>query len=127
MTEVARTNSARFNIGRWCAFIAAVMWFGREGPMVFFSKMPDGGVSGMVYLLVLFGLAVRAGNDALVWLFAAHNALSEKREFEAKGLSAAIQWAHAKEVNDAMNGNYKGDPEGVAKIVRALEEKYGKA
>jgi hypothetical protein len=77
--------------------------------------------------VVLFGLVVRAGHDALMWFFEAHQALREKREFESKGLSAAIQWAQEKEIAGAQKGIYKGDAEKVVRIVQALEEKYGKA
>jgi hypothetical protein len=127
--EVARVISApRFNIGRWCALLAVVMWYGgKAGAWSFVVSLPGGNVWGMLYLLLTLGFAIRAGNDLLIWCFEAHKALSEKRKFEAMGLSAAIKWAHEKEIDDAYKGTYKGDPEGTAKILRMLEEKYGKA
>jgi hypothetical protein len=126
--EVARVISApRINIGRWCAFIAAVMWYAMNPTSEFLVRLSGGGGLSMLYILVTFGFAIRAGHDLLMWLAQANEALNEKRKFQAMGTSAAIEWAHAQEMREVENGTYKRNPQLTAEIVRKLEEKYGKA
>lgn len=124
--EVARVVTAPRikNVGGWCAFAAVVLWVFRDGPWTFLGTLPGAGWWRTAFLLVLFGLVVRAGHDALMWLFEAHNALQEKRRFEAMGVPAAIKWAQEKEINDAIHGNVKADPKLVAEMERLLLEKH---
>jgi hypothetical protein len=126
--EVARVISApRINIGRWCALLAVVMWYGgKAGAWRFVVDLPGGNVWGMLYMLLTFGFAIRAGHDLLMWLAQANDALNEKRKFESLGMSAAVQWAHEKDMRDAANGVYKGDPKAIAEATRWLEAKHGK-
>jgi hypothetical protein len=101
--EVAQVIAPRINIGRWCAGLAVVMWYGAEaGAWSFVVHLPGGRVLGILYLVLNFGLAIRAGNDLLMWLVAASKALEEKRKFEAMGMKAAVRWAWEKEMHDAL-------------------------
>lgn len=127
MTEVARVISTpRINIGRWCTLIAAVMWYAMNPAGEWLDRVSGGGGLSTLYVLVTFGFAIRAGHDLLRWLARANEALNEKRRFEAMGMSAAVQWAHEKDMRDAETGNYKGDPKALADATRWLEEKHGK-
>lgn len=126
--EVARVVSApRINIGRWCALIAVVMWYAMNPAGAFLFRVSGGGGLSMLYILVTFGFAIRAGHDLFMWLTQANDALKEKRKFEGMGTSAAIEWAHAQEMREVENGTYKRNPQLTAEIVRKLEEKYSKA
>ena len=82
--EVARVISPRINIGRWCAFLAIVMWYGgNAGAWNFVRNLPGGRAWAMLYIFLEFGFAIRAGHDLLMWLAQANDALNEKRKFES--------------------------------------------
>lgn len=123
--EVAQVLAPRINIGRWCAFLAVVMWYGAEaGAWPFLVNLPGGRVWAMLYMLLVFGFAIRAGHDLLMWLAQANEALKEKRKFEKMGVKAAVRWAWEKEMHDAWtlpldklktDPRFSAPPEWVAK------------
>ena len=61
------------------------MWYGgNAGAWSFVLNLPGGRAWAMLYLLLQFGFAIRAGHDLLMWLAQANDALKEKRKLEEK-------------------------------------------
>src|SRR3954466_6922343 len=77
--EVVQVKSKPLNIGQICFWSAIAMWVGAEmGAWRWLVEAPGGRVTGMLYILVMFGFAIRAIHDAGMYLFAAAEALKEK-------------------------------------------------
>jgi hypothetical protein len=84
----------------WTAVSMAVA--GYFGLFRWLEETPSGRLWGMMYVVLGLVCAFKALSDIGEYLREAVRARREKQEFEAMGLSAAVEWARRKEIHDAL-------------------------